>query len=287
MTQLDDRVREAFLSIDVPEDVKTETMEAIARMVRNAGEAAVGDNACSPDARLGQAAASDLGNGGCKDVSQNEGRQDSVCVAAVKRTAARSKPRRRFAFALAACLTIAAVGGGGAFAYASETASVSIDSQSSKSASTIVLGVNRFNIVVSAEAEDGAVQQSLDDLGLCGMTYDDAFSMLLAHIDDQAEDIALDVSVESNANGQGGALRERTMACMHDGGISAVCEDGVCKGRKGEGAMRANDVRGPYAGQGQGAADGACAAGDACEERSCEEHGEGRRGQGHGEGQGW
>lgn len=250
MTQLDDRVREAFSSIEVPDDVKARTLDAIARM----SEEAAGAEGKAPHADRG------------------------VRVVASKRSASKPRQRRRLAFALAACLSLAAVGGGGAFAYASETASVYIDSPSLGAASDVVFGVNRFNIVVSATADDEKTQELLDALNVRGMSYDEAFSTLLARIDEQAGEMKLDVSVQSAGELQGNALRERTMACMHEGGVNATYEDGVCRGHKGEGGSSANAS--DAIGQGRGAADGSCPDGASCDDPSCEE----RRADGRGRG---
>ena len=117
MTDLDTRVRQAFDNVTVPDDVKRGTLTYIASIAEASGVSAETAPASAAAPR--------------------------------KRARARIIPLRRAAAALAACLALAFAGFGG-FAYAQPTTYVGIDINPS-----IELGVNRFGIVVRAEALNG------------------------------------------------------------------------------------------------------------------------------------
>ncbi len=80
---------------------------------------------------------------------------------------------RRAAIALAACLVLAAVGLVGSRLYFEETAFVGIDVNPS-----IELGINRFDIVVSAKAYNEDGEALLRDVSVTGKPYDSAVATL-------------------------------------------------------------------------------------------------------------
>ena len=80
---------------------------------------------------------------------------------------------RRAAIALAACLALTAVGLIGSRLYFEETAFVGIDVNPS-----IELGINRFDIVVSAKAYNEDGEALLRDVSVTGKPYDSAVATL-------------------------------------------------------------------------------------------------------------
>ncbi len=92
----------------------------------------------------------------------------------VRRTGRRRRrPLKRGAFALAACLMLCALGFGGYGVYAMETALVEIEVNPS-----LELGINRFDVVVAARANNADGQLVLDAVSLTGRSSDEALSLL-------------------------------------------------------------------------------------------------------------
>lgn len=179
MTELDERVRQAFDGVTVPDEVKRRALTYIV----DAAES-IECSAASPEAPVAM-------------------------------TAKHSRPRplmfRRAAAALAACLVLALVGVGG-FAYAKPTAYVGIDVNPS-----IELGVNRFGIVVEAEALNSDGEALLDAVSLTGHAYADALSRLTqseAFSPYAQEDSYVEISVTSDNSSQEKAIRQQSDACL-------------------------------------------------------------------------
>ena len=89
--------------------------------------------------------------------------------------------RRRFIGLMAAAVSTAALASAGV-AFAHETASVSVEG-----ASSIDLGLNRWNIVVRYAASNDEIEGLLDELGLRGLSCDEA----LGRISENAQITAL------------------------------------------------------------------------------------------------
>ena len=151
MNDLDTRVRQAFDDVTVPDDVKRSALTYIA-CVAEAAEQQVASAA--PAAIPAVPAPS-----------------SSPERAPRKRPRARFVSLRRAVAAVAACLVLAVVGFGG-FAYAQPTTYVGIDVNPS-----IELGVNRFGIVVQAEAFNDDGRALLDAVSLTGRGYADALTL--------------------------------------------------------------------------------------------------------------
>lgn len=150
MNELEQRVREAFDCIVLPEEAKRAALDAYDRM------------ACSAEDGKGSQAF------------------DRPVESAVPHEETPAPPRRsnvrvlrRMGLAIAACMALIAIGIGGFSAYATETAQIGIDVNPS-----IELGVNRFDRVVSERAvnEDGAAL--LGQVSLVGKSYDEAMAAL-------------------------------------------------------------------------------------------------------------
>ena len=128
---------------------------------------------------------------------------------------------RRAAIALAACLVLAAVGLAGSRLYFEETAFVGIDVNPS-----IELGINRFDIVVSAKAYNEDGEALLRDVSVTGKPYDSAVATLTsstAFAPYLESDAYIAISVASNDAGQSDTLRTQSDACLR----SLPCE-GSC-----------------------------------------------------------
>ena len=128
---------------------------------------------------------------------------------------------RRAAIALAACLVLAAVGLIGSRLYFEETAFVGIDVNPS-----IELGINRFDIVVSAKAYNEDGEALLRDVSVTGKPYDSAVATLTsstAFAPYLESDAYIAISVASNDAGQSDTLRTQSDACLR----SLSCE-GSC-----------------------------------------------------------
>ena len=179
MTDLDTRVRQAFDNVTVPDDVKRGTLTYIASIAEASGVSAETAPASAAAPR--------------------------------KRARARIIPLRRAAAALAACLALAFAGFGG-FAYAQPTTYVGIDVNPS-----IELGVNRFGIVVRAEALNGDGESLLDAVSLTGRGYADALGLLTqsdAFSPYAQEDSYVEISVTSDDARQAEAIRQQSDAYL-------------------------------------------------------------------------
>lgn len=121
---------------------------------------------------------------------------------------------RRAAMALAACLALTVVGLIGSRLYFEETAFVSIDVNPS-----IELGINRFDIVVSAKAYNEDGEALLRDVSVTGQPYDSAVATLTssaAFAPYLESDAYVAISVASKDAGQSDTLRTQSDACLRN-----------------------------------------------------------------------
>ena len=172
MSDLENRVREAFDEVELPPEVRVRTLAAIDAMAKP-------EAAPSP-----------------------------------KPFAPRIVKWRRAAVALAACLALAAVGLIGTRLYFEETAFVGIEVNPS-----IELGINRFDIVVSAKAYNADGEALLRDVSVTGRRYGDAVATLTssaAFAPYLESDAFVAISVASNDAGQSDTLRAQSDACLRD-----------------------------------------------------------------------
>lgn len=188
MNDLDARVQQAFDDITVPDDVKRRALTYIACVAEAAEQAAA--PASVPAPKPGTA---------------------SACTPKAKRARGRIVSFKRMAVALAACLALAAVGIGG-FAYAQPTTYVGIDVNPS-----LELGVNRFGIVVEANALNDDGRALLDAVPLTGRSYADALASLTqsdAFAPYTQDDAFVEISVTSNDTRQAEDIRQQSDACL-------------------------------------------------------------------------
>lgn len=146
MTDLDQRVRQAFDEIAVPEDVKRSTLTYIV------------------------ASASAQSSDSCPAGSERQAEEEASSFSAKRGGRRRA---RRALVALAACFALVAVGAGCFELYRQPTAYVGIDVNPS-----IELGLNRFGIVVEAEALNDDGRALLDAVSVTNLSYDDALAQL-------------------------------------------------------------------------------------------------------------
>lgn len=192
MSDLEQRVRQAFDRVEAPADVKRQTLARI-----EAARAASEDS----DAR---------------EAGPSSGRPKA------KRGGFRGVRFRR-ALAAAACLAVAAACLGGYRIYAQPTAYVGIDVNPS-----IELSVNRFGIVVGSEAlnEDGAAL--LESVALANRGYEDALEALTgseAFAPYAQKDSFLEISVASDDAGLAERLRSQSDACLSGLACGGSCHE--------------------------------------------------------------
>lgn len=192
MSDLEQRVRQAFDQVEAPADVKRQTLARI-EAARAASEA--------PKARKAEPS-----SGGTK-VSRGRSR-----IARFRRV-----------LAAAACLAVAAACLGGFRMYAQPIAYVGIDVNPS-----VELSVNRFGIVVGSEAlnEDGAAL--LESVPLANRSYEDALKALTgseAFAPYAQEDSFLEISVASDDAGLAERLRSQSDACLSGLACGGSCHE--------------------------------------------------------------
>lgn len=147
MINMESQVRNAFASIEPPEDIRLKTLEAI--------EAKRGSRITVPaDVQKAKA-----------EEAQTANRRGSSKGPLV---------RKRLRLMVAACLALLLCFGA-TFAYAAETAQVEIRTDGP----TVTLGLNRFNAVRSATVDESHADFAMDLETLLGMQYEDALEALL------------------------------------------------------------------------------------------------------------
>ena len=144
---------------------------------------------------------------------------------------------------IAAALLVVALGIGWNSAFHTETAYATVSSQES-----LTLSVNRFDVVIAATSADAAAQDEVDDLGLVGLSYEEAMAKLADSGWLGASQV--DVTVGANGSDQEDSLVASTTSCLESSGCSGSC-NGNHYGSDGEG-----EGKGKQHGSGSGA--GAC-----------------------------
>ena len=208
---LDALIRDAWQDVRVDSSLEASTLAAIQ-------EARAAEPACSTSPqRASEAAPSSAEKRAHKKGSAPNGVNAPVFTPVVPTG---KRPRRiHFArAAVAAVLCLALMGVGGGFIYNTETAYASIGAQQNAS---VTLGVNRFGKVRSVQAADNGSGVDVNDLGLEGMSYEDAVETLLESgyfTDDQ-----VDASISSDDASQQDSLVNTTQACLTEAGCSGNC----------------------------------------------------------------
>lgn len=201
MNDLDMRVRQAFDDVTVPDDVKRSALSYIACVAEATDRAPASESSAHSSAAVPAAPAA----------PETAGRLEARAPRA-KRARGRIVPFRRMAVALAACLALVAVGFGGFAAYAQPTTYVGIDVNPS-----LELGVNRFGIVVEAEALNDDGRTLLDEVSLTGHGYADALALLTqsaAFAPYAQESSFVEISVTSDDDRQAEDIRRQSNACL-------------------------------------------------------------------------
>lgn len=205
MNDLEQRVREAFDKVELPSETRARTLAAIDAL----------------DAQEKGAAAPAVRE--TVDSDARETAEPAVRNGAA--TAARRVPRlvvwRRAVVALAACLVLAVVGLTGSRLYFEETAFVDIDVNPS-----IELGINRFDIVVSARAYNGDGEALLEAVSITGKRYDDAVAEITSSAAFEpymSSDAFVAISVVADDARQSDALRAQSDARLRDLPCEGTC----------------------------------------------------------------
>lgn len=163
MSTSEERIKNAFDEIRMPEGIKDATL----KMIEDQAPTQVSSVSSDESTLLSGAHKGNVVSGDDRDHVTTS----SPSAARARRTTVPFI--RRVGFALAACLILCVVGFGGFSAYGKETAVIGIELNPS-----IELGVNRFDIVVDARAlnEDG--EHVLSKLSVTGKSSDEALSMI-------------------------------------------------------------------------------------------------------------
>ncbi len=203
MSDLERRVREAFDEVELPSETRARTLAAIDALSVQEKESAVARKAVESAEREAAEPAM-RGN-----------------AAAAARRAPRLVAWRRAAAALAACLVLAVIGLTGSRLYFEETAFVDIDVNPS-----IELGINRFDIVVSARAYNNDGEALLEAVSITGKRYDAAVAELTsseAFEPYASGDAFVAISVVADDTRQSDALRAQSDARLRDLPCEGAC----------------------------------------------------------------
>ena len=222
--RIDELVKDAWPTSEVTDDLRASTMERIHR--------------AASEGRSEEAAP-----------SESE-------AAPVRRTRIMRFPRWAWV-GIAAALLVVALGIGWNSAFHTETAYATVSSQES-----LTLSVNRFDVVIAATPADAAAQDEVDDLGLVGLSYEEAMAKLADSGWLGASQV--DVTVGANGSDQEDSLVASTTSCLESAGCNGSC-NGNRYGRDGEseeshdgGSSRQGEGKGEQHGSGNGSGNGAC-----------------------------
>lgn len=205
MSDLERRVREAFDEVELPSEARTRTLAAIDALSvqeKESGTAAVRKTIESAE----------------REAAEPAMRSDAAAAAS---RAPRLVAWRRAAAALAACLVLAVIGLTGSRLYFEETAFVDIDVNPS-----IELGINRFDIVVSARAYNNDGEALLEAVSITGKRYDAAVAELTsseAFEPYASGDAFVAISVVADDARQSDALRAQSDARLRDLPCEGTC----------------------------------------------------------------
>ena len=221
--RIDDLVRNAWPTSEVSDDLRASTMERIHR-------------------------------------AASEGRSEEAASSVPEAAPARGTRIMRFprwAWAgIAAALLVVAIGIGWNSAFHTETAYATVSSQES-----LTLSVNRFDIVLAATPVDAASQDEVDDLGLVGLSYEEA----MARLADSGwlGTGQVDVTVGANGSDQEDSLVSSTTSCLESAGCSGSCngnrygKTGESEGSEDNGTSQQGEGEGKGEGERHGSGNGA------------------------------
>lgn len=218
MTDLEQRVREAFDEVTVPDCVKRDTLTYIGNHASReeaqgftsvSASVSAATSGPTPDPTLVSAATPVADRAPASAATPVSAPAPDPAPARRRANGFRAFSFKRVAAAVAACLVLAAVGFGG-FAYAQPTARVGIDVNPS-----LELGVNRFGLVVETKALNDDGRALLDAVSLTGLAYADALAALTesdAFAPYTQENSYIEISVTTNNEAQAQQLRTESDA---------------------------------------------------------------------------
>lgn len=221
MNHLERRVRGAFDEVELPAEVRDRTFCALDELAQRAPEYSLNKSGVMRDKQTssdGLTPASAMTESqGCAPVMQEDSGVFSTSRIAAHRTSRRTRWRHA-AVALAACLTLAVVGLVGVKLYFDETAYVGIDVNPS-----VELGINRFDIVVSATALNVDGEALLKEVSITGKSYGNAVETLTSSAAFEPylqADAFVEISVTADDVQQSDSLRQQSDTCLN----SLPCE---------------------------------------------------------------
>lgn len=203
-SELKSRVEEAFGAIEVPADVKANTLAALKRACEDASADVV--------ITRSESSAIEVGEDASAVVVPLRGEEKDRVSREEKKASARSRFKAhgffRRSLAAAACLLAVVFGVGATFAYAQPTAYIGIDVNPS-----IELRLNRFDRVIEAQGLNADGIEVLATVDLVGKSYDEAMRSLSSDPVFAAyltPDSYLQVSVTSEDANQASKLEEQS-----------------------------------------------------------------------------
>lgn len=228
MSDIDERVREAYRTLHVPDGLKAATLARIederracvspaqcdARPLESAPFDASGD--ASPAAQDAARCVSEAYAG--RNASSHAAGDKELSAARRPRRAMRPR-RRTMVAAAAACAVFAAVGVGG-YAYAmAPVAHVGIDVNPS-----FELSLNRFDRVVQARAVDEEAAEVLGQVDIDGARYEDAMETLAAACRAYTgEEASVEVGVACDDEKRCEAIESAALRCFEDDAGQVHC----------------------------------------------------------------
>lgn len=212
MSEMETRVRDAFDSVHVPQDVKARALAAV-------------EARRAEDLRPGEVRLEVVDGGAPSAPAGKRGRRSG-------RTGFRLLGAK---IAVAACLVFAAIGVGG-FALASTPAAyVGIDVNPS-----VELGINRFDRVVEANAYNQDGQDVLDQAQVEGMPYADALDAIERAMVDQgylSDDAVIEVNVVCDTDALYSEIESACLSCFSGSGGGAYCSRATSEERQSSASM--------------------------------------------------
>lgn len=230
-SNLENRIKDAFDAVAMPAGLKEDTLKAIALRRRKEQEQATWPQPAEVTPPRTQLPSREQGQA----THAYPQPQPFTVASGSKRPRCKPVLARTGIFLAAACLLVAVLGFGGYRLYATETAFVGVEVNPS-----LEFGVNRFDIVINAWANNPEGQGVLDDVSLIGKSYDDALQTLLgsdaflAYVDDAS---FVDISIVCNDDRQYAALVQNS-----ETRVNALPCEGACRRASAEEHQAASEA---------------------------------------------
>lgn len=209
MKTTEQKVQEAFASLELPEEVRARALEAI-----EAQRDAAPQEQTQHDATLLEQAQRDAApQEQAQHTAPSAARATLLKPESAKRTASLLPRKRRLPVLIAACLALSLIFAI-PFAYAGETASAVIQENEAQ----ITLGINRFGKVVSVRTQQEGANGHFDYEILRGKNYEEALDLLISDNLEEADPQQIDIDLTCKNETQGAQLEHKTRQCLQKHG---------------------------------------------------------------------